>query len=75
MRLDERLDVEFCQRALNAVRVAAERQGKFDEQVIVHVTLSRGKMGLFFKQNQHLYLQKSKFGYMLYFRFFLPKCN
>ena len=51
MRLDERLDVEFCQRALNAVRVAAERQGKFDEQVIVHVTLSRGKMGLLFKQN------------------------
>ena len=48
MRLDERLDIDFCQKALNAVRVAAERQGKVDEQVIVHVTLSRGKTGLLF---------------------------
>ena len=42
-KLRESLDAEFCQKALNAVRVAALRNGKNNEQILVHLTLSRGK--------------------------------
>ena len=42
-KLRESLDAEFCQRALNAVRVAALRDGKSNEQILVHLTLSRGE--------------------------------
>ena len=41
-KLRESLDAEFCQKALNAVRVAALRDGKNNEQILVHLTLSRG---------------------------------
>ena len=42
-KLRESLDAEFCQKALNAVRVAALRNGKNNEQILVHLALSRGK--------------------------------
>ena len=42
-KLRESLDAEFCQKALNAVRVAALRDSKNNEQILVHLTLSRGE--------------------------------
>ena len=42
-KLRESLDADFCQKALNAVRVAALRDGKNNEQILVHLTLSRGE--------------------------------
>ena len=40
-RLHEQLDADFCQRALNAIRVAAQRDNRDNEPVLVHVALKR----------------------------------